>query len=109
MIRRPPRSTLFPYTTLFRSAGNSSVRNQSIATGFDYTLSPTLLTDFRFGYMRYRVNVSPGGFGTTPAKDAGIPNVNTNSTTSAMPAFTIQQPGASAVLFSYSLHVNQCN
>src|SRR6266481_7819505 len=49
-------------------AGNSSVRNQSIAAGFDYTLSPTLLTDVRFGYMRYRVNVSPGGFGTTPAK-----------------------------------------
>src|SRR2546430_16282199 len=24
MIRRPPRSTLFPYTTLFRSAGVSS-------------------------------------------------------------------------------------
>src|SRR3712207_7276546 len=23
MIRRPPRSTLFPYTTLFRSAGGS--------------------------------------------------------------------------------------
>src|ERR1035441_4898261 len=23
MIRRPPRSTLFPYTTLFRSAGES--------------------------------------------------------------------------------------
>src|SRR2546430_9375460 len=23
MIRRPPRSTLFPYTTLFRSSGNS--------------------------------------------------------------------------------------
>src|SRR3712207_7738464 len=23
MIRRPPRSTLFPYTTLFRSAGQS--------------------------------------------------------------------------------------
>src|SRR5437868_14044876 len=25
MIRRPPRSTLFPYTTLFRSAGLSAV------------------------------------------------------------------------------------
>src|SRR3712207_7946714 len=25
MIRRPPRSTLFPYTTLFRSLGISSV------------------------------------------------------------------------------------
>src|SRR3989449_9483248 len=24
MIRRPPRSTLFPYTTLFRSAGTDS-------------------------------------------------------------------------------------
>src|SRR2546426_1673897 len=26
MIRRPPRSTLFPYTTLFRSPGNSAFR-----------------------------------------------------------------------------------
>src|SRR5256885_9485104 len=26
MIRRPPRSTLFPYTTLFRSPGASSAR-----------------------------------------------------------------------------------
>src|SRR3712207_9588152 len=25
MIRRPPRSTLFPYTTLFRSAGDEDV------------------------------------------------------------------------------------
>src|SRR3712207_8736637 len=25
MIRRPPRSTLFPYTTLFRSFGNNNV------------------------------------------------------------------------------------
>src|SRR5574338_1213642 len=25
MIRRPPRSTLFPYTTLFRSAGNQTL------------------------------------------------------------------------------------
>src|SRR2546429_6325810 len=32
MIRRPPRSTLFPYTTLFRSPGpgpNRSARNRS--------------------------------------------------------------------------------
>src|SRR3712207_9198089 len=26
MIRRPPRSTLFPYTTLFRSIGEEGVR-----------------------------------------------------------------------------------
>src|SRR3712207_7588979 len=29
MIRRPPRSTLFPYTTLFRSAGTSSKTSMS--------------------------------------------------------------------------------
>src|SRR5882724_12715261 len=28
MIRRPPRSTLFPYTTLFRSAANRSLRRR---------------------------------------------------------------------------------
>src|SRR2546422_5000520 len=27
MIRRPPRSTLFPYTTLFRSASNTDWKN----------------------------------------------------------------------------------
>src|SRR5688572_33262482 len=27
MIRQPPRSTLFPYTTLFRSRGSASIKN----------------------------------------------------------------------------------
>src|SRR2546421_8832448 len=46
MIRRPPRSTLFPYTTLFRSRGGSastrstsSTWERSTAAG---TSSPTL-------------------------------------------------------------------
>src|SRR5437016_10869291 len=30
MIRRPPRSTLFPYTTLFRSAKNATVREKKV-------------------------------------------------------------------------------
>src|SRR2546428_7156592 len=33
MIRRPPRSTLFPYTTLFRSPNARSQRASSCATG----------------------------------------------------------------------------
>src|SRR5687768_18301332 len=33
MIRRPPRSTLFPYTTLFRSAG--SVGGEDVEEGTD--------------------------------------------------------------------------
>src|SRR3712207_7157238 len=31
MIRRPPRSTLFPYTTLFRSAGLTNVEYAPLA------------------------------------------------------------------------------
>src|SRR5258708_39970711 len=30
MIRRPPRSTLFPYTTLFRSAGAANVKPANV-------------------------------------------------------------------------------
>src|SRR3712207_7329826 len=33
MIRRPPRSTLFPYTTLFRSDGGTSDSSASRASG----------------------------------------------------------------------------
>src|SRR5256885_12843656 len=38
MIRRPPRSTLFPYTTLFRSA--SADRTQQVAL-YNYALGGT--------------------------------------------------------------------
>src|SRR5437899_7779606 len=34
MIRRPPRSTLFPYTTLFRSPGISYERSVELEFGF---------------------------------------------------------------------------
>src|SRR5256885_12699436 len=34
MIRRPPRSTLFPYTTLFRSISNSIASCAQPDTGF---------------------------------------------------------------------------
>src|SRR3712207_9586431 len=34
MIRRPPRSTLFPYTTLFRSVGNVELGKMNEWVGF---------------------------------------------------------------------------
>src|SRR5258708_26487858 len=37
MIRRPPRSTLFPYTTLFRSPSPASSQDDRI----EYTRSPS--------------------------------------------------------------------
>ncbi len=89
-------------------AGTSSLRDQSLASGFDYAISPTWLTDFRFGFFRYRVFVNPNGLGTSPAKDAGIPGLNNDSYyTSGMPAFAIN--GTGGVSFGYSLGINQCN
>src|SRR5256885_12171887 len=38
MIRRPPRSTLFPYTTLFRSANDGAVEGQDGGQAFDAEL-----------------------------------------------------------------------
>src|SRR3712207_7398227 len=40
MIRRPPRSTLFPYTTLFRSPD----RNADQPEQFEYDVEPRSLT-----------------------------------------------------------------
>ncbi|MGH9842670.1 MAG: TonB-dependent receptor domain-containing protein, partial [Blastocatellia bacterium] len=88
-------------------AGESKTRNQSLASGFDYTISSGWLTDFRFGFYRYRVNVDPGQTQTTPAKDAGIPGLNNNSFTGGLPYFNINGVGAFA--FGYALGVNACN
>src|SRR3712207_8422454 len=46
MIRRPPRSTLFPYTTLFRSRNDSALNHGYLELGSqldDQALHPGLL------------------------------------------------------------------
>src|SRR3712207_8945536 len=40
MIRRPPRSTLFPYTTLFRSHATGDFDHLLISTTIPWLLSP---------------------------------------------------------------------
>jgi hypothetical protein len=104
-------------------AGTSKSRDQSVASGFDYVLSDTLLTDFRIGYVRYHVNVIPNGFGTTPAADVGIPGLNISGQpfTSGQPAYLVGESGDSGVdtglisrtgalsRFGFGLGVNRCN
>src|SRR5260221_8513380 len=51
MIRRPPRSTLFPYTTLFRSGyGTLVAEGKEVRTidGKPYVLEQPLRADFAF-------------------------------------------------------------
>jgi outer membrane receptor protein involved in Fe transport len=104
-------------------AGQSKVRNQSIASGFDYALNSRWLTDFRFGYMKYHVNVVPNGVGTTPASDIGIPGLNLGTDfPSGQPGYfigsfgdsgnedttSIANTGALSGI-GYGLGINRCN
>lgn len=93
-------------------AGNSNVLNQSLAAGWTHTSSPTLINEFRFGYMRYHGNAVPNGVGTSPAAAAGIPGLNLdNYYTSGMPAFFINgdEGGNRNASLGYALNVNSCN
>src|SRR5205823_14479500 len=49
MLRRPPRSTLFPYTTLFRSLG-SKVRGNRVATVIAPSRTPFVRSSARIAF-----------------------------------------------------------
>jgi hypothetical protein len=88
--------------------GQSKVRNQSLAYGFDRTIGSNMTADFRFGYFKYKVAVLPFDYGTTPAKDAGIPGLNLDTTfTSGLFAGFVEGPGGFNL--GSGLGVNRCN
>jgi carboxypeptidase family protein/TonB-dependent receptor-like protein len=92
--------------------GSSKVRNQSLAYGFDYTWSSTLITDFRFGFFRYKVNVLPFDFGQTTATDVGVPGLNLDEFSSGLFAGIVEVPGTGEIdgfRFGSGLGVNRCN
>src|SRR3712207_7765971 len=62
MIRRPPRSTLFPYTTLFRSYGSSSTTSAMCSS---YCWSLMIALD---GF--------PSAGGWPPASPAPVPSAH---------------------------------
>jgi hypothetical protein len=95
-------------------AGVSRTRNQSIAAGFDHSLGRNWLTDFRFGWFRYHVNVDPGGGNVNPATEAGIPGLNIDDFSRGMPAVFLNGygPGGNSgnqFNFGYALQFARCN
>ncbi len=109
--RRPAPSAWRPAAPTFGNyAGNSNALNQSLAAGWTYTVSPTVVNEFRLGYMRYHVFDVPNGYGTQPATAGG---------------YSRPEPGQNLYLryallrhsgfrrerrkLGYGLGVNQCN
>jgi outer membrane receptor protein involved in Fe transport len=73
-------------------AGQSLIQNYSLATGFDYTLSSSLLTDFRFGWFRYNPHSTKFDQNVAAATALGLPGLNTSDpATGGLPAMVFDQ------------------
>src|SRR5690242_21432511 len=84
MIRRPPRSTLFPYTTLFRSqkevedngvlllapTGKARVRMEEVAK--DINVTAKTLAQFLSGFGRYKGDIQQYVFSSQDRKSTRL-------------------------------------
>src|SRR3989442_9632510 len=64
MIRRPPRSTLFPYTTLFRSemrGGEVKLNGKRLVEPYVQRVDPRDVYDPEFNWQRDYLLGPPGG------------------------------------------------
>src|SRR5258706_8342260 len=110
MIRRPPRSTLFPYTTLFRSTGSLTIAkaDQTITFGVlatktfgspDFAVSATASSTLAVNFTGSgscsiagsTVHLTGGGSCTITASQAG--NADYNPAASVPRSFTINPGG----------------
>jgi hypothetical protein len=92
--------------------GESTIHNYSLASGITKTFSPTLLADFRFGYLKYNPEANKLDAGTAPATAFGIPGLNLNQETSGLPYFNMgNASGTGNVIsdFGDGLGVGRCN
>jgi hypothetical protein len=95
-------------------AGQSLINNYSVASGFNYTLSSTLLTDFRFGYFRYNPHSTKYDPTAQAATALGLPGLNTSDpSTGGLPALVFDQTigvntaGANGI--GEGLNIGRCN
>jgi Carboxypeptidase regulatory-like domain/TonB dependent receptor-like, beta-barrel len=94
-------------------AGRGRTHNQGLSSGFVYSVTPTLLTDFRFGFFRYHLNLDSFDLGTTPALSiANTPGLNNPNElfSSGLPDIELEgTSGTDYLRFGYSPLVNSCN
>ena len=95
-------------------AGQSLINNYSVASGFNYTLSTSLLTDFRFGYFRYNPHSTKYDASVAGATNLGLPGLNTSDpTTGGLPALVFDQTigvntaGSNGI--GEGLNISRCN
>ncbi len=95
-------------------AGQSLIQNYSVATGFNYTLSSSLLTDFRFGYFRYNPHSTKYDPTVAAATALGLPGLNTSDpSTGGLPALVFDQTigvntaGSNGI--GEGLNISRCN
>jgi hypothetical protein len=95
-------------------AGQSLINNYSLAAGFNYTLSSSLLTDFRFGYFRYNPHSTKYDTTVAAATALGLPGLNTSdATTLGLPGLVFDQTIATNTSGSpglgEGLNISRCN
>src|SRR5260221_8210512 len=86
MIRRPPRSTLFPYTTLFRSGSNAA---QEVNLGFQPTGNGTMVLSG--GSLTTSTATRVGGFGKGTFIDRKSTRLNSSHTVISYAVFCLKK------------------
>jgi hypothetical protein len=106
LLTSPPAFGIYggPFPSIFGFSGKSDTLNQNLSTGFNYNFGPTLLTDVRFGFNRYRVLVRSLDGDQALADQVGIPGLNISGRpdTLGLPRLNINGPASFTMGF-------QCN
>ncbi len=89
--------------------GTTNARNQNGVGGVNYSFSPSLLADFRFGVTKYRVFVTAPDESKQLATQVGIPGINdpTRPDTFGLPDLNVNGTGGFQMGFQCNCPLNE--